>query len=40
MLDLTLHNFDNYKIKMFDGEVEMAYCSPDGEIAKSLHEKG
>ena len=27
-------------IKMFDGEVEMAYCSPDGEIAKSLHEKG
>lgn len=28
MLDLTLHNFENYKIKMFDGEeLEIKYPS-------------
>lgn len=26
-------------IKMFDGEIEMAYCSPNGDIAKSLESK-
>lgn len=27
-------------IKMFDGEVDMAYCSPAGEISKALQERG
>ena len=27
-------------IEMFQGEVDMAYCSPDGPIQKSLDEKG
>lgn len=27
-------------IKMFQGEIEMSYCSPDGDIADSLKEKG
>lgn len=26
-------------IKMFEGEIEMVYCSPNGDIAKSLKEK-